>query len=245
LELGDTTSALQAAQIGYELDKTSLPAYLTLAKVYLAMNHSQQTIQYIDQYLAYASGDAEGWAIKAQAAYQQGDFAQALDACNQGILADANSAQSWYYCGIIHLEQGDSRTAVNELVNAVNADPKNFAYNIALGKALWADERLSQAAQQFDGAELVATSDRQLAEVYYNRARVREQAGNLTKAQEDWELLLALPTEQVPEFWRVYGQKQLALIIPGTPTEGTPEAGTITPTVTAGTGKTATPTPKK
>jgi tetratricopeptide (TPR) repeat protein len=125
----------------------------------------------------------------------------------------------------------------------VNADPKNFAYNIALGKALWADERLSQATQQFDGAELVANTDRQLAEVYFNRARVHEQAGNLTKAQEDWELLLALPADQVPEFWRVYGQEQLALIIPGTPTEGTPEPGTITPTVTAGTGKTATPTP--
>lgn len=234
LELNDKNSALQAAQVGYQLDKTSLPAYFTLAKVYLAMNHSQQAIEYIDQYLAFTNTDAEGWAIKAQAAFQLGNFVQALDACNQGILANAAVAENWYYCGLIHLDQGDARTSVNELVSAVNADPKNFAYNIALGKALWADERPTQAAQQFDGAELVAVNERQLAEVYFNRARVRMQATNLTQAQEDWELLMALPPDQVPEFWRIYAQQQLELINPGTP-----GASTATPTPTPET----TPTP--
>jgi tetratricopeptide (TPR) repeat protein len=227
LELNDNNSALQAAQIGYELDKTSLDAYLTLAKVYLAMNHSQQALQYIDQYLAYSSADANAWAIKAQASFQLGNFAQALDACNQGILANSANAQSWYYCGIIHLDQGDSRTAVNELVNAVSVDPKNFPYNIALGKALWADDRLDQAILQFTGAELVAASDRQLAEVYYNRAKTYEQLDKLTKALVDWEQLLELPADQVPAYWRTYAQERVSFI-----NRSTPAAGTGTPPAT-------------
>jgi tetratricopeptide (TPR) repeat protein len=233
LELNDPNAALDSALIGYQLDKTSLPAYVTLAKIYLAKNNSRQAIQYIDQYLAYASEDANGWAIKAQAEFQIGNFTQALEACQKGSTADETNAQSWYYCGLIHLEQGDARTAVNDLVAAVNLDPTNFSYNIALGKALWADERLSQAAQQFDGAELIATTDNQLAEVYYNRAQVYEQATNLTKALEDWNLLLALPPDQVPSYWRTVAQERVNTINPSTPGE--------TPSVTSNPVKTGTP----
>ncbi len=235
LELNDRTSAMQYAQIGFDLDKTSLPAYLTLAKIYLAQNNSKDTLTYIDTYLTYATDDAEGWAIKTQAEFQLGNFADALAASELGIAADEENAPSWYYRGVIHLDQGDSRTAVNDLVSAVKYAPENFAYNIALGKALWADDRLNQAAQQFDGAELVATTDRQLAEVYFNRAHVYDQAGNTTRALKDYELLLALPISQVPEYWRTYAQERVNTINPPAPIEpGTPspileETGTPSP----------------
>jgi tetratricopeptide (TPR) repeat protein len=219
LELNDPASAMQNAQIGYELDKTSLPAYLTLAKVFQARNDSLHTIQYIETYLSYVTDDAEGWAIKTQAEYQIGNFIEALAASDRALAVDEENAQSWYYRGIIHLDQGDTRTAVNELVNAVNFDPENFAYNIALAKALWADDRLAQAIRQFEGAELLAVNNRQLAEVYYGRARVYEQATDLTKAQQDWELLLALPPEQIPAYWRTVAQEHLNVINPATPTE--------------------------
>ncbi len=236
LELNDPTSAMQYAQIGYDLDKTSLPAYLTLAKVYLAQNNSKDTLTYIDTYLTYATNDADGWAIKAQAEFQLGNFADALAASDLGIAADEENAPSWYYRGLIHLDQGDARTAVNDLVNAVKFSMENFAYNIALGKALWADDRLNQAEQQFDGAELIATTDRQLAEVYYNRGKVYDQAGNTTRALKDFELLLALPPSQVPEYWRTYAQERVNIINPTTPTEpGTPgpiPEETVTPSPT-------------
>lgn len=219
LELNDPDNALQNAQIGYELDKTSLPAYLTLAKVYLARNDSLDAIKYIETYLAYTKDDADGWAIKTQTEYQIGNFKEALAASDQGLAIDEENAPSWYYRGLIHTDQGDTRTAVNDLVNAVNFDPENFPYNIALGKALWADERLSQAARQFDGSELLALNDRQLAEVYYDRAQVYDQMNKLTLAQQDWELLLALSPDQVPAYWRTVAQERLNIINPSTPAE--------------------------
>ena len=235
LEYNDPTSALEYALTGYELDKTSLPAYLTLAKVYLAKNDSQEAIHYIEIYLSHARDDAEGYAVKAQAEYQIGNFSESLAACDLGIAADEYNAPSWYYRGIIHLDRGDIRTAVNDLVNAVNLDMLNFDYSIALGKALWADERLDMAIRQFTSAEDLATTERQLATIYYNRARIYEQAESLTNAMEEWNLLLALPSDQVPAYWRTYAREHLDIINPPTPTE--------TPTLTPIPTDTATPTP--
>ena len=54
LGLNDPAAALENALIGFNLDLTSLPAYLTLAKVYLANQDLPATIHYIDIYLIYA-----------------------------------------------------------------------------------------------------------------------------------------------------------------------------------------------
>jgi tetratricopeptide (TPR) repeat protein len=232
LELNDPPTAMKYAQIGFDLDKTSLPAYFTLAKIYLAQNNSKDTLTYIDTYLTYATDDADGWAIKAQAEFQLGNFTDALAATDLGIAANEENAPSWYYRGLIHLDQGESRTAVNDLVNAVKFDPTNFAYNIALGKALWADDRLDQAALQFDGSELIASSDKQLAEVYYNRALVYDQEKNTTRALQDYLLLLALPPSQVPAYWRTYAQERANIINPPTPTEPGTQSPIVELTVT-------------
>ena len=239
LEFGDPDQALENALIGYQLDQTSLPANFTLAKVYLAKNDSRQAIHYIEIYLAYVKDDAEAYAIKAQAEFQIGNFAEALQACDQGISADEGNAASWYYRGIIHLDQGEVRTAVNDLVNAVNSDMLNFDYSVALGKALWADDRLNMATRQFTSAENLATNDHQLAIIYYNRGRVYEQALSLSKAMEEWRLLLALPVDQVPAYWRTYALEHLELINPPTATD-TP---TRTPIPTATLTPTRTPLP--
>ena len=257
LKLNDLSTAMENALLGHELDQTSLPAYLTLAMVYLANQETQQAIHYIDIYLVYISDDADGWAIKAQAEYLLGNLEQALVACDQGIAADAENAPSWYYRGLIHLEQGDQRTAVNDMVTAVNLDLLNFDYSIGLGKALWADERLNMAIRQFKSAETLAVTDSQRAVVYYFRAQIYEQALNLTEARQDWGLILALPPESVPEEWRTLAQDRWDFFNPPTPTEtptrtriptrtSTPTRTprpTITPTPTVTPTPTITPTP--
>ncbi len=246
LKLNDLSAAMENAQLGYEQDKTSLPAYLTLAIVYLANQDIPQAIHYIDIYLVYTGDDAHGWAVKAQAEYQMGNIDQALIACNQGIAADVENAPSWYFCGLIHLGQGDPRTAVNDLVTAVNLDLLNFDYSVALGKSLWADERLSMAIRQFNSAETLAVTDGQRAVVYYNRAQIYEQASNSTEARADWGRLLNLPPEQVPADWRTLAQERWDFFNPPTPTD-TPTrtripTRTSTPTRTPRPSNTPTPT---
>ncbi len=235
LKLGDIPLALENATRGYELDRTSLPAYYTLAEIYLAQSDIGQTLHYINIYLSLVKNDADGWAVKAQAEYQKGEFDKSLFACDQGLAADPEYASLWYYRGLINLDRGDSGTAVNDLVNAVNLDMLNFDYSVTLAKALWADGRLSTALRQFSSAESLASFDAQRAIVYYNRAQVYEQDGNLTDASQDWSLLLALPADQVPPDWRTFAQEHYNILNPPTPTE--------TPTITPSPTPTITPTP--
>jgi tetratricopeptide (TPR) repeat protein len=245
LALGDPAFALDNALFGHELDITLLPAYLTLAKVYLTLQDNQQALDNIEIYLRYIQDDAEGWAVKAQVAYQMGNIDQALDACSRGTTVNAENALSWYYCGLIHLQYGDARTAVNELVAASNLDPLNFDYSIALAKALWADNRLDTAVLQYKNAEAIASNDFQLGMVYYYRAQMYEQALNLTKASLDWRLLLDLPADQVSEEWRILAQERWNIIndiTPSVTTENTQvPSSTITPAHTPNIIKTPTP----
>jgi tetratricopeptide (TPR) repeat protein len=255
LEQNELLTAMQNALIGFDLDKTSLPAYYTLALVYLANSDFEQAVHYINIYLVYVKDDARGFAIKAQVEYERGNYDLALSACEQGTSIDVENAPSWYYCGLIHLYLGDSRTAVNDLVNAVNLDMLNFDYSAALGKALWADERLAMAIRQFNSAETLATTDSQLAVVYYNRAQLYELAGEESAALQDWVSLLSLPPDQVPPDWLATALERWSYYNPPTATElptDTPsptdtETPTITPTptITMTPTVTRTPTPNR
>ncbi len=244
LALGDPIVALEDALHGHELDITLLPAYLTLANVYLALQDDQQALDNIETYLRYVQDDAEGWAVKAQLAYQMGNIDQALDACSKGTLIDEENAPSWYYCGLIHMQNGDARTAVNDLVAAANLEPLNFVYSLALAKALWADNRLDTAVLQYKNAETIASNNSQLALVYYYRAQMYEQAMNLTKASQDWRLLLDLPSDQVPEEWRILAQERWDFIndITPAPSMTNTQAPSFTTTPTQAPMPTNTPT---
>ena len=240
VELNNISAALENAQKGYDLDRTSLAAYYTLALVYLSSGDNNQAIHYVDIYLVYSLDDARGYAVRSQAEYQLGNYDLALAACEQGIKVDNENAPSWYYCGLIYLYMNDTRTAVNDFVSAVNLDLSNFEYSVALGKALWADQRLAMAVRQFNSAETLATTDYQLAVVYYNRGQILEEASSTTEALQDWERLLALPPDQVPQEWRKYAQERWNFYFPPTPTEIPTE--TPIPTITQTPGPSPTPT---
>ena len=244
LALGDPIVALEDALQGHELDITLLPAYLTLSNIYLALQDDQQALDNIETYLRYVQDDAEGWAVKAQLAYQMGNIDQALDACSKGTLIDEQNAPSWYYCGLIHMQNGDARTAVNDLVAAANLEPLNFDYSLALAKALWADDRLDTAVLQYKNAEAIASNNSQLALVYYYRAQMYEQAMKLTKASQDWRLLLDLPSDQVPEDWRILAQERWDFIndITPAPSLTNTQASSFTTTPTQAPIPTNTPT---
>jgi tetratricopeptide (TPR) repeat protein len=232
LELNDPLTALQNALSGFDLDKTSLPAYYTLALVYLANNDLIQALHYIDIYLVYIQDDDRGWAVKAQVEYKNGNFDKVLSACDKGIAVDNENATLWYYRGLIHLYVGDNRTAVNDFVNAVNLDLLNFDYSVALGRALWADERLTTAIRQFNSAETLAVSDYQKAVVYFYRAQIYEQAGNTTQALQDWGDLLALPADQIPAEWLTLARERWEFFNPPTITPSPTQTPFYTPVVT-------------
>ena len=76
--------------------------------------------------------------------------------------------------------------------------------------------------------------------MYYHRAQVYEQDMDFGEAKDDWNRLIALPVEQVPQDWRNFAQSRLDILNPPTPTD-TPTSTPI-PTQTATPTQTLTPT---
>ena len=79
--MGDYATALQYAQLGYEADRTLLPAYITLARCYLINGDPEQALYYAEIYTRYETDDPSAWAIVGEGYYLRGKtyYQQALD----------------------------------------------------------------------------------------------------------------------------------------------------------------------
>ena len=239
LLMGDNVAALENAQRAYDLDRTLLPAYLTLARAFLANDLPEEAAKYIETYLRYSPQNYEAWLVAGMAYLQSEDYAQALGALDKAISLNEEAWEVYYYRGKAHLGLGEGQQAVNDLIVAVQHSPSNFIYTFDLADALWKANRLSDAYRTFMSAEQLASEAEQLAMVYYYRAQVAEQAGSLLDAKADWALLLDLPENAVLEAWRAYAQERWDSLHPPTATR----TSTKTPLPTASSTATITPIP--
>ena len=123
----------------------------------------------------------------------------------------------YLYRGLLYLAQGEGQSAVNDFVSARKLDSKSFPVNLALGRALLAAGRPREAYAQIDGSLGLASSDPQLAMVYFWRAMAAEEDSLVTSAVEDWQALLALPAEALLPGWLEIAEEHLKLLT-GTPT---------------------------
>lgn len=234
LDMGDHATALQIALLGYEADRTLLPAYITLARCYLMNEEPEQALYYAEIYLRYEKDDSNAWAILGEGYYLRGDdyYPSAIAAFDRSIELNDENPEAFRYRGLTHLAMGNSRQAVNDLFAATTMVHYQFDYTIDLGIAFWIDGRLLDAGVTFTVAEGRAETDAQLAKVYYYRAQVYEQNDYLWDAKMDYEDLLALPDDAVPLEWRQYAEQRLSEINPPTPTLSPTNTSTLTPTRT-------------
>jgi tetratricopeptide (TPR) repeat protein len=220
LSMGDNANALQNAQLGYQADRTLLPAYLTLAQSYLVNQNPEQALYYAEIYIRYESDDPVGWVIVGQGHYLRGEgnYEAALDAFNQALAVDEESPEAYRFRGLTYLAIGDSGRAVDDLLHATGLLGFPFDYTIDLARAYWANGQLSEAVNSFSTAENRAETEAQQAIVYYYRAQVYEQINNLVDARIDYQALVLLPTEAVPQEWRLFAEQRISELKESTPT---------------------------
>jgi tetratricopeptide (TPR) repeat protein len=166
---------------------------------------------------------------------QKEEYPLALEALDKAIALNESAYEAYRYRGKVHMAMGEFQKAINDFVVIVQREPSNFQYTFELADALWKAERLTDAYRTFRSAEQLATEDTQLAQVYYYRAQIAEQALNLLEAKEDWGLLLALPEEAMPAEWRAFAQERWDSLHPPTATltSTATKVPTVTPTPTA------------
>ncbi len=245
LILDQTEGALQDAQKAHDLDFTLLPTYLALGQVHLALGHSLEAVQNLNTYVLYRKSDPAGWSLLGQAYASTGkDNPAALEAFNKALELDDQDSEAYYGRGVVNIALNQGQDAVNDLVKAVDAQPKSFAYNLALSQALLLADRAGEAYRQLQNSESLAEGDPQLAAVYYWSALTLEKLENLAGAAASWKALLALPTEGVSSSWLAAAQQHMTTLEPptSTPSPTVTPRPSVTPTKTATRRPSATPT---
>jgi tetratricopeptide (TPR) repeat protein len=233
METGDNELALQSALRAYELDKTLLIAYKTLAMVYLANETPIKAIDYLETYLRYEEDDASGWLALGHAQRLSGnDYQAAIESYDQALKLDRNLTEVYLYRGQTYIEMNEGQLATNELMTAMRLYPNTYDISLNLGRALLVAGRSKDAVRQLNSAANLANSDEELAAVYYWRALSSEAAEELQAAIKDWESLLNLPDDVVPADWIKTANEHLLALIPPTPTPTSTRTPTFTPTPT-------------
>jgi tetratricopeptide (TPR) repeat protein len=221
LAQGEAEAALESARQANTLDETLLESYLLLGQAAAANGEHDEAMEAVEVYLAYDEQNAAAWSVQAQALFAGGQYSQALDAANRAIELDKGLTEAYRYRGLAQLELDEGRQAVNDLWLVLQADTQSYRNNLDFSRALLAAGRLGDALGQINRAEDFAQDDGELAAVYFWRAQIFEQIGNMPSAAKDWKSLAALSEADAPEDWLELAEERLkatATPLPPTPT---------------------------
>jgi len=107
-----------------------------------------------------------------------------------------------------------------------------------LGRFLFEKGNFFASLVYLNISERLAYTDTELAQVYYWRAQVLESYDRYDESIMNWEALLSLPLDNVPDEWEVVAAEKL--LPTATPTPTNTSTPTLTPTSTP--SPTGTPT---
>jgi tetratricopeptide (TPR) repeat protein len=196
----------------------------------------------MDIYLTYEEGDPIAWMIQGQALYATGQYSESLEALEQALDLDKNLPGAMLYRGLVYIELDQGQKAVNDIYVAMQSQPRDFDLNLSFSRALFSAGRLGDALGQINRSYDIAEGDEQMAKVYFWRAQILEAIGNVPSAIKDWNALLELPEEVVPEEWREMAESHVAATVTPAPTATQTPTPTDTPTPTKSPTPTESPT---
>jgi tetratricopeptide (TPR) repeat protein len=170
---------------------------------------------------------------------------QAEHLLNQAVSLGGNNSSLYQIRAWVYLELGEQGKALAEAFNARNADRDEFDVNLFLGKILYESSQYSLGLVYLNISEQQAQNEADLAAVYYWRALTLENLDQEEKAILNWQNLMNLPLEYVPDEWEITAaEKLLPTATPSpTPSPSPTPTPTITPTATQTFTVTATFTP--
>ena len=230
LALAHVEEAHADAMRAHELDITDLSVYLLLAEINFDKGRPEDALAYLQTFGLYEQEDARYWALLGRLYYELGeDFEDALDAFDEALELDDENALAYQYRGLTALELGDAAQAMNDLYEARKYTSNTFEISLGFGRAMWMVDNAKDALPQMNAAEKLAVSDLDFARLYYYRAQIAVDLRELQRAELDWQALLDLPEEIVPEEWR---QDAELYLNPPTATLTITASQTPTPTTT-------------
>jgi tetratricopeptide (TPR) repeat protein len=242
LVLGKFDSALASAIRANQLDLTLVPAYLTLGQAYLATGQAASAVSVLQTYTIYAPDDTSAF-LKLGIAYNAaGQYASAVDILTKAASFDRRNAQIYFQRGTAYLNLDKPQLAEDDFKLAITYDPSFYDAHLALAMAYDKQGFPGDAYVQVEkNVYPLAKTDKTKAQVYYWEAIFLEEIGDpssLEGAKNDWNQLISLPAEAMPEQWR----NEAFLHLNKTPTFTPTTFMTQTPSLTNTRFPTLTPT---
>lgn len=237
LAAGRAEPALAQARIAQQMDITILDTYLVLAEAMQANGMMSESLEPLGIYLGFRKDEAQVFLLQARAVYSQGDLDGALEIINKAIDLNPKNPAPYLERGLIYVDKGNLELARKDLNFGLGLDHTSFELSLNLGRVFMLQGFVGDGFIQINKSEELAKTDRQLASLYYWRAKSLITLGRNNAALEDYTRLLTLPPEAVPEDWAAEAEQAL---LP-TPTATVP--ATLTPTATLTPLPTVTPVP--
>jgi tetratricopeptide (TPR) repeat protein len=238
LDADENQAALEAAQKANELDVTLLDSYLVLGIAYQANGQTDQAVTNLDIYTQYSPNNAEAFTVLGEAYFKRGEYDKALKDLNLAIALDNNNSRAYYWRAEIHMAKKEYDQAVTDFKQAIHFDAASFNSGLGYAQALVAVGDNGGDIQNYRNAYIVlnnlekfANTDKQRAQLYYNRAISLEKIDEMLGAYNDWHALVSLPQNAVDPNVRATAAARMEAIKTSTPLPPT-VTGTISPSPT-------------
>ena len=247
LKLGENQAALDSATHANELDMTLIPAYLAMARAYIATGQTAQAVSVLQTYTVYRPDDASAFVQLGIAYNAAGEYDAAVGMLNRAINANRRDAEAFFQRGTAYLNLNNSTLAEADFKAAVSIDPADFDSQLGIGRAYFMQGKPGDAYIQAEQkAYPLAHTDITKAQVYYWEALFLEAIGDPTSdigARNNWLKLIALPAGAMPEAWRMEAFQHVDITPSFTPTLSPTRTLTATITPSPTKGQSVTPGP--
>jgi len=240
LGLKDYKEAEKSILTALALDVNHVPAYLAAGRIRLETGNPEAALELLTRYGSHASNKPwEFYYSLGKAYFLSGkDLNRGLELVDEAIAMGGRSTNLYFVRALIERELGDLDAAINDMAIARSLDRLDFDAHLMLGRFLFEKGNFFASLVYLNISERLAYTDTELAQVYYWRAQVLESYDRYDESIMNWEALLSLPLDNVPDEWEVVAAEKL--LPTATPTPTNTSTPTLTPTSTP--SPTGTPT---
>ncbi|MGB2955419.1 MAG: tetratricopeptide repeat protein [Anaerolineales bacterium] len=242
LELNDYQRSARAIETALKLDINYVPSYLVGGRVKLETGRADTALDMLTKYDAYVPEKTwQFYYSLGKAYYLTGsDLNQAEHLLNQAVALGGSNSSLYQIRALVYFGLGEHEKAVAEAINARMADRDDFDVTLFLGNILCDCNQCSLGLVYLNISEQLAENESNLAAVYYWRALTLEKLDQEEKAILNWQNLMNLPLEYVPDEWEITAAEKL--LPTATPSPTPSPSPTSTPTITPTATQTFTPT---
>ena len=231
LGLKDYQKAEKSIKKAMNFDVNYVPTYLTAGRINLEIGNLEEAMDLLTRYSEHASSKPwEFYYSLGKGYYLTGDdLARGLALVNEALAKGGRTKDLYLIRALINMELGDPDAAISDLLQARSIDRLDFEVHLTLGRFLLESEDYFASLVYLNISEDLAFTDAELAQVYFWRAQVLEASDRLEESLDNWEALLSLPLEDVPDEWEEIAA--VKLLPTATPTPTITSTPTITPTL--------------